>query len=517
MFGYWKAKINTAHKSGYGLLYAAILIALATRVFHLGYQSIWGDESLTLFRYAKGSNLIDFFRQNWELGSHPPLFFLVVYYWYKLGHSEFMLRFPSMVFGVASIPVAYALVNRLFGKQTAGIAALIFALSPIHIWYSQEARMYTLQMLLCLASTFYFVKALHENRAKDYGLYVLFTVMAFFAQISTMMLVVAQGSFVIIYTSRDRIKMIAWLWVLAQVLLVCTPWITNSKGLHHMKGVESGFGFARQPSILDAGYVFYTFSVGYSLGPSVAELHQSSASRIFTENWDAILLPLFIFGLLAILGLMEARRTNDFGFRLLLAIMVIPVALSLALAVFKGIPIYPRYLFASAIPYWVAISLGIQRCFRARALRGIPIFAAMVMAFSLYNYYWQPDYAKQDLRSATMLVNKAARPGDVVVISSIEIGGPFIYYFKRHDVPYIGYPSKPGMIDPNALPHDMESVLRHKKRAWLVLGKTWSSDPKGLIPDFFDHRYHPLMHRHYAGITILNYDLTSKPIRHSST
>jgi hypothetical protein len=263
--------------------------------------------------------------------------------------------------------------------------------------------------------------------------------------------------------------------------------------------------------VLDAGYSLYTFSVGFSLGPSTAELHHASASQAFAGHWVEILLPLLVFGALAVLGLREARRSNSFGFSLLLATMLIPVILSAILAALKGIPMYPRYILASAVPYWIAIALGVKVCLHTPATRTLPTAAAALIAFSLYNHYWQPDYAKQDVRSATALINKTARKGDIVIISSTELGGPFIYYLKRSDMSYVGYPSKPGLVDPKTLQNEVQCILMGRKRAWLILGRTWSSDPNGHIPTFFTHHYRPLLHRHHAGVDTYLYELSPKP------
>lgn len=491
------------------MLYLSMLVAVAARLYHLGRQSIWGDESLTLFKYTAGNSLTDFFRHIWKIGVHPPLYFLVGHYWYKLGHSEFMLRFPSMVFGVAAIPVMYALVNRLFGQRAAGISALIIAVSPIHIWYSQEARMYTLQLLLSLTSMLFFVKALQKRRPRDYALYALFTVMAFYTQVATILLIAAQGLFATASSLRDWRKTAAWIGVFAVVALTCAPWLFHSFGSKRVKDDDS-IGFVRPASILDVGYTFYAFSAGFSLGPSVAELHDDSTPQMLAKYLPVILFSMPIFGLTAILGLAEARRKNRWNYHLLLAIMIVPVALSAVLTVFKGIPMNPRYMLVSAIPYWIALALGIQRCVEGRLLRVIPGLAAVVVAVSLFNHYRNPEYAKQDVRSAVAQLNAAARPGDVVIISSVEMGGPFIYYFRRRDLPFVGYPPKHGLVDPRALPGDMDKILRQKKRAWLVLGRTWSSDPDDMIRAYFDRRYHPLMSRHYSGVSTFCYDTASK-------
>jgi mannosyltransferase len=84
--------------------------------------------------------------------------------WLWFGHTEAWIRLPSVLFAIASIPLLYALARRLIGEKAALAAAVLFALSPTDVYYSQEARGYTMTILLVLASTWFFVRAVEENR-----------------------------------------------------------------------------------------------------------------------------------------------------------------------------------------------------------------------------------------------------------------------------------------------------------------------------------------------------------------
>ncbi|MCX6375762.1 MAG: glycosyltransferase family 39 protein, partial [Armatimonadetes bacterium] len=179
------------------LLYFSILLGAFLRFFRLGSQSIWGDEALTLQAYTVGNSLAQVLSNIWHKAFHPPLYFVIAHYWYQLGQSEFMLRFPSAVFGVAAIPMMYLITRRFFRVGAPGISALIVALSPFTVWYSQEARMYSLQVLLAMGSTLFFLRAWKTRKPADYTLYGLLTLMGLYTHIGTLLLVAAQGVFVL--------------------------------------------------------------------------------------------------------------------------------------------------------------------------------------------------------------------------------------------------------------------------------------------------------------------------------
>jgi mannosyltransferase len=489
------------------ILYVSIIVAAALRLAYLGSQSIWGDESLTYLRYTAGDNLDEVWQHIWQSAGHPPLYFLIAHFWYKLGHSEFMLRFPSAVFGIAAIPLVYALARRLFDGKIAGTAALVAALSPIHIWYSQEARMYNLQILLCLASTLFFVKAWQKHRIKDVALYVLFTTMALFTHVATIFLLIAQGIFSVIASAANRRRMLAWIGAHTVAAAAFMPWLIHMINLKELQTKGIVIGYMRPSSIWDIAYGFYALSVGFSIGPSVAALHTVSVKQAIMGHAAAVALPAVIFSSLAMLGLAHARRKNRWAFWLLATNLVAPAVLAAAMSIFPGIPLNPRYILISVIPYWIIIALGVHASIGIRALRPLPVAAAAIVALSLANHYFQPAYAKQDLRSAVGFINKEGRRGDAIIISSIELGGPFIYYFKGKGIPYYGYPPKPGLVNKSKMPADMSSLLRGKDRAWLVLGRTWSSDPDGLIRQYFDGRSRAVCIRRYPGVTVVCYDL----------
>lgn len=497
-------KLISATRADKALLWSAILVGAFLRLYRLGYQSIWGDEALTLQVYTAGHTFGELMANIWHRAFHPPFYFIIAHYWYELGKSEFMLRFPSAVFGITAIPVVYLIARRLLGPRTGAISAVIVALSPFHIWYSQEARMYTLQMLLVATSMLFFLRAWRSATRWDMPAYGLATVLGLFTQISTAILVAAQGLLVLGASARHPRRLAAWIATQAVVVLAFLPW-----GLHFMSQRGGGsIGFEREKSPLHIAYALYTLSVGYSLGPSVSALHQLSARTAILNHLPVIAVSALVFGVLFALGLARAYRANRFAFWMLTTGVFVPVVLTGIASLLPGVPLNPRYLIVAIVPYWIVLSLGIQSCVQRPAGWLLPITALALVGVSISNHYFLPVYAKQDVRSAVALVNEHARPGDVAIISSIEIGGPFIYYLKRRDVPYVGYPPEPGFIDPNKLGSDTKRILAGHRRAWLILGRTWSSDPQGMLSRTFSARYRLVERRTCQGAEALCFDLS---------
>ncbi|MCX6032298.1 MAG: glycosyltransferase family 39 protein [Chloroflexi bacterium] len=98
-----------------------------------------------------------------------PLYYLVGHLSLEAfgqNHMEFALRLPSVIAGLLAVPVVYALARHLWGEAEGILAALLFAVSPFQVWYSQEARFYAWTTLLSTASTLCILRVVaKESRA----------------------------------------------------------------------------------------------------------------------------------------------------------------------------------------------------------------------------------------------------------------------------------------------------------------------------------------------------------------
>ncbi len=129
------------------ILLLGLLFAFAVRVYHLAGQSLWYDEAVTAQVAAKGIAELT----RWTADDiQPPLYYYAVAGWTRLaGRGEWALRFPSAFFGVLTVPLLWVIGRRLFGRGRPGqiaslAAAFLAAISPLYVYYAQEARMYTL-------------------------------------------------------------------------------------------------------------------------------------------------------------------------------------------------------------------------------------------------------------------------------------------------------------------------------------------------------------------------------------
>ncbi len=112
---------------------------------------------------------------------HPPLYYWLVKPWASIfNYSSFGIRFFSTFMGVLTIFSVYWIGKRMFNERSGLLAALITAVSPFAIQYSQEARMYSLFGLLMIWATWFFYRGLKFNERRDWILWGIFGGLAFY-------------------------------------------------------------------------------------------------------------------------------------------------------------------------------------------------------------------------------------------------------------------------------------------------------------------------------------------------
>ncbi|MDX1615557.1 MAG: glycosyltransferase family 39 protein, partial [Candidatus Promineifilaceae bacterium] len=195
------------------LLLLLILLAFGLRVYHLDHFGFWQDEGLTPLRSGYSlsqilSNQI-ILQEAVTQDTHPPFYYIVIHLTRGLfGRSDFAFRYPSVLSAILLVPILYQFGRRLAQSRRTAVqvgllAALLAAVNPLQVWYAQEARMYSLAVLLSALATYALWRALSAERPQRWiVVYALFAGLAFTTHYTAGILVAAQVPF--------------WLWLLWQ-------------------------------------------------------------------------------------------------------------------------------------------------------------------------------------------------------------------------------------------------------------------------------------------------------------
>ena len=192
------------------------LLALVLRLRHLGDASLWFDEGVSA-QFAT-MPVHEWLRFLWHGEANMLPYYLLLRGWLVLGHSDFMVRLPSVLFGAATIPVIYALGRRLSGALAGVIAAGLLAVHSFHVSYSQEARSYSMVIFLLSLSWLALAHVVERDGGRQRRLYLITAGLAIYAHFFAGMVVVSQWIAVRCFAPRDTVERLRKLqWVTAAI------------------------------------------------------------------------------------------------------------------------------------------------------------------------------------------------------------------------------------------------------------------------------------------------------------
>jgi mannosyltransferase len=241
----------------------------ALRAWHMSAQNLWTDEVET----AKIALLsaADLMRAvHGELPILPtvwlsPLYFLLLRTVLLLPHAsvDSALRLSSVVVGAVTIPALAWTGRRLLGAPAALAATVVLALSPFHVWYSQEVRPYALLVLLTVLTIGLFARALQRPTAGAWSAFGSAAVLALYTHPIAVTLPLICGLALLVAARTHSRLPRGGLLTLAAIGVAYLPAVAAIRA----RGANV-IADARGVSVVDVPYAVYTYVVGFSLGPS---------------------------------------------------------------------------------------------------------------------------------------------------------------------------------------------------------------------------------------------------------
>jgi mannosyltransferase len=484
-------------------LCAITALAFGLRLYRLGHQSLWMDEVLTATNAAHPLRQLLF--DSSVDHNFPPLYTALIHLSQQwLGLSDVVLRLPSALAGTLSVPVLYAGVRAELGERTALVSALLFAISPFHVWYSQEARPYALLVLLGLTALWCAARFVErpDSRAR-LATFVLAAAAAFYCHLVAAPLLLVLAGYLLARVPRaGRPAAVAGILGLGVLLL---PQVLEFVSTPPLGSGNPDYRF--NPA--HVGYTAWAFATGYSLGPSLLELREGMQG-LKLYLW--LIVPIMLLlGAIAVLGARTIWRDHRATFWLLVAWIVGPIAFAVAGAITTAHPYNVRYAILAMPAALVLLGSGLL------ALKPLPIkilssLAVIAMsATGLINYYSAPKYHREDNRAAARFLNANASRGDVVVASAPYTALPLRYYRLRDDLKLVRYPDT-GMVSQGRPLRDLDPMLRGRERVWLFLSRTFHSDPGGEIVKYMDSAFMLRQEFTAAGVRVLLYSRRRDPL-----
>jgi uncharacterized membrane protein len=145
-----------------------VVISLFFSIYVLFQQSIRLDEAQSLWVSSKTiPGIIEYLSKDVQ----TPLYHIILHFWLMIfGINIISARALSFLFFILSIPIIYILARQSTNRTVSFLTVALYSLSPFIIWYSFEARTYTLFTLVTCFAHYYFLKMIRtEGERGDVG------------------------------------------------------------------------------------------------------------------------------------------------------------------------------------------------------------------------------------------------------------------------------------------------------------------------------------------------------------
>ncbi|MBL8062310.1 MAG: glycosyltransferase family 39 protein [Anaerolineales bacterium] len=550
--------------------YAPWLVFLITaiggflRILLLGNKGMWLDETFSV--WLTSHTVPDMLQWIVRIDQHPPLYYLLLYYWIaNYGDTPYYARLFSALFGTLTIPIIYLIGKRMSGVMV-GLAAVVFlTFSPFHIYFAQEARMYTLLTFNVAMAIYALVRLLTDPRSikpigsqfRDY-LYAWRTAAPPEPDI--------EREFNYKDEFRSQSKWRAWIsrhrWLPIQSIETDLAWVTfivfsAATLLTHNLAVFFPVAtnlfvlalmfFQRwnkpgsHPALLAPSFrSWVNAQIGTFLlwSPWLIPLLQQVGRvdqefwlpkptwEIVTETLRVLVNPsapgqsmqvMMMWTLCAMLclGLVYYRKRFSI-FLFLVALFAVPFLGELIVSLRR--PIFlDRTLIWITIPFFLLLAAGIaQLRFRLLMVLMLGILGTNYL-FSAGDYY--RFLQKEDWNTAAGYVANFVEEDDLILFNSNFVEIPFNYYFRAYEKKYLievekhGLPLdliESGILEPRMTTDDIPgvlSLLSGHDRVWLVYSHDLYTDPMELIPQTLASKMTLIRTREFSGGLVQLYEV----------
>lgn len=409
----------------------ALLVGFGLRLYHLGAESLWYDETVSV---ALAQKAVPELIRHTAGDIHPPGYYLLLHTWQALTHPtpafglEFLYAWPSLCGGVIVMVLLFTLGRTLANVRIALLALWLAALNPYHIWYSQEVRMYTLGAalgLLCLWAMLQWWQLPSAGlQWRWLTIYIVGGTVGLYILYYFLFTLIALNGIALWLWQRQRQstahRLGAWLLAQGAILLLWSPWVP----IFWRQITEPPVPPWRMP-----------WATGNQLLAAMAE---SASALLSGQSTPAPTSWLWLLVFFSILLIAHSGYANNFStkavlshanqphasqpanYPILLAYLLMPLVVIMAVTLWVTPLYHVRYLFTYAPVMVLLLAMAFAYLHSQQRLLGVGGLIAFLLlnGWSLYNFWYTPAFNADDQRTAVAQVAQGWRPGDAILVNA---------------------------------------------------------------------------------------------------
>lgn len=433
-----------------------VLINFLFKIIGIRKEPIAGDEPFTIFVAHRDVSDIITYLSNYN---NPPLYELLLHYWMKIfGNGEMAVRFLPLIFSSVAVFFVYKIAQLLRNRKAAFFASVLFTFSSFLYSFAQESRVYSLFMLLALASCYFFILILKYNKTRTKVAFVFVSTLILYAHYFGFFILFVQGfmlllnpdfrkkfwSFVLLYLvvlvlyspqivvvltrfsssasngtwvppveSLDSLRMI--FFVISNYLFICYyTFILLIIGLIYFHLQKSMEGWTKKITLFFS--LFFALGFLFSFGTEIDLVKEFKIDR----EWK--LFFVFIATVAFMLVQWKSKLSNYYKF--ILAWVFIPPFLMFTLSI--KLPIFvERYLIYFIPAFYILIALSVYRIPK-KFQTPLAVIVSIVFIFS-----FKINNKHADLRNLAAKVKELKTNETQVIMCPEYFDVSLMYYYDR--------------------------------------------------------------------------------------
>lgn len=404
------AVASKANKWSEWLLVLLIVgVGLCLRLLKIGDHGFFIDEVYTalVVNGKADPELIAF-------DSIRPLYFELMKFWTMFRQDEVWMRLFSTIFGVANIALVYQLGKMVASKKVGLIAAIVLALSPMEIHYSQQARMYTLGSFFALLGSIFLMDAFNAGRKISLFAWAVSRTLMILTLPLTAVLIGVDVLLAFLNSERKKFlpNLLGWLVVVG---LLWSPVLNTMWQLNMNSAYDEWRGNLAIPLASD----FTTMIINFT------------CSALPLQEWQGppvqdILSLGYILAFVAVLAIGVFSNKNKSAVLWGIA----PLFAIFAISFFAKPLLITRYSMFTAPFIFIVAATGYVQLWKSNKIAAIvmQVLFASAIAVNLNYFYNHPVH--EDWRAATNYVMSKEKAGDEICVWNYHSNYSFPLYYQ---------------------------------------------------------------------------------------
>lgn len=455
--------------------WAVLLTGIVLRFLFLSRESLWLDEAASVDIVRRSWH--DFVRVLWQGEANMTPFYLALRpILLHVGDSEFWVRFPAVIAGIATIPVMFRLGEAVFDRKIAIVAALFMAVSPCDVSYSREGRGYSMAVLFSALSILWFIRSMDRRSTGNWLAYAVMSALAVYSHFYSGLVIVAELLSLCVLLSRS----VPWKQLALSVVLIAA--LTSPLAVVAVNHNVGQLNWVQKLNWLEVYHtaVFFAADEGKVLGNILWVFALFALGNAARKTWTAYehTMPL----------------VDRWRYVLLWAWLLAPPLLVALLSIHTPL-FFHRFFIVSLPAFLLLVAWGLGGLRRSSTILGL---FALLSVVTVAQHYRR---TRENWRDATSYVLAQAQPGDAAFFFHRYSLGPFTYYRTRqnkHPMPEL----REGEVNGSSA----------YRRLWVILYPVGPSDPT--VDATFSQltkNHRVLQESEFRRIRVLLVDLSTKP------